>query len=220
MRNLKNFKLFESSNQIDEICQRYKIENYTINSDLSISVDGDVVLEYRELNTLPLRFKEVSGNFYCTHNKLKSLDGSPISVGQNFKCGFNQLTTLNGGPKSVGWEFNCSVNKLTSLIGSPKSVNDFHCIHNQLYSFEGAPESIFGSFYCDQNPIYEVYKLFDTPKCIEWLNEYSVIQSGDVGMLDRIIWQRLMDVYSELELDIPEDLESHMSLIDGYEIIY
>lgn len=220
MKNLKNFKLFESSNQIDEICQKYRIENYTINSDLSISVDGDVILNNSELNTLPLRFKEVSGGFYCNNNRLKSLDGSPISVGGKFNCGYNQLTTLDGGPKSVGLGFQCSLNKLTTLIGSPKSVNDFQCIHNQLYSFEGSPESIFGSFYCDYNPVYEIYKLFDTPKCIEWLNEYSVIQSGDVGMVNKIIWQRLMDVYSELELDVPEDLEFHMSLIEGYEIIY
>jgi hypothetical protein len=55
---------------IEEICKEYGIENYTINSDWSIDVDGDVHLSNRNLTKLPLNFRNVSGNFYCSYNQL------------------------------------------------------------------------------------------------------------------------------------------------------
>ena len=42
--------------KINEICQKYDIENYTINDDNSIDVDGDVDLYKCELTELPLNF--------------------------------------------------------------------------------------------------------------------------------------------------------------------
>ena len=41
---MKYLKLFENFRDIDSICRRYCIENYTINSDGSIDVNGDVDL--------------------------------------------------------------------------------------------------------------------------------------------------------------------------------
>jgi hypothetical protein len=67
--------LLESSKfkEIDQICQQYGIENYTLNGDGSIDVDGDVDLAYKSLSELPLKFGIVSGGFYCHNNKLTSL---------------------------------------------------------------------------------------------------------------------------------------------------
>ena len=53
---MKHIKLFESFNDIDSICKKYNITNYTINSDGSIDVDGDVNLSNRGLTKLPLKF--------------------------------------------------------------------------------------------------------------------------------------------------------------------
>ena len=53
---MKYLKLFESFNDIDSICKRYGIENYTINEDGSIDVDGNVSLSSQGLTELPLRF--------------------------------------------------------------------------------------------------------------------------------------------------------------------
>ncbi len=36
---MRYLKLFESFEDIDEICRKYRIENYTINSDGSIDVN-------------------------------------------------------------------------------------------------------------------------------------------------------------------------------------
>ena len=43
INNMKYLKLFENFDQtkIDKICKKYGIENYTINPDGSIDVDGD-----------------------------------------------------------------------------------------------------------------------------------------------------------------------------------
>ena len=37
-------------------------------------------------------------------------------------------------------------------------------------------------FSCRGNPIYEIYMLFNTPKCIDLINEYSVVQGDKVNM--------------------------------------
>jgi len=90
-----------SVDNIHKICKEYGIENYTINSDGSIDVDGDVDLWSRGLSELPVKFNHVSGDFYCHYNKLTTLLGSPQSVG-NFICSGNNLTTLEFTPNSIG----------------------------------------------------------------------------------------------------------------------
>jgi len=118
---------------IKEICEKYGIQNYTINNDGSIDIDGNVDLYYRNLTELPLRFNYVSGYFSCNNNKLTSLLGSPKSVGGNFYCDNNELTSLKGGPQSVGGHFDCGYNQISSLEGGPQSVGDFYCFNNPIH---------------------------------------------------------------------------------------
>jgi hypothetical protein len=42
MKILKKFKQYFGNTEIDKICRIYKIINYTINSDNSVDVDGNV----------------------------------------------------------------------------------------------------------------------------------------------------------------------------------
>jgi len=112
---MKHLKLFESFEDIDSICKRYGIKNYTINSDGTIDVDGDVYLNNKGLIKLPLKFGKVTGNFYCSYNKLTSLEGSPSYVGVGFYCYNNQLTSLEGCPKEVGDWLNCYSNPIHSI---------------------------------------------------------------------------------------------------------
>ncbi len=156
MKYLKKYRLFESVNEeeIHSICKEYGIKNYTINGDGTIDVAGDVDLFNKGLTKLPLKFRNVSGDFYCNSNQLKSLEGAPQSVGGSFKCHVNQLITLEGAPQSVGGEFWCNSNQLKSLEGTPQSVGGgFFCENNQLTSLEGAPQSVGGSFKCDFNKL-------------------------------------------------------------------
>ena len=98
---------------IHSICKEYNITNYTINDDGSIDVDGSVSLYDFRLTKLPLKFRNVSGNFYCHNNQLTSLECAPTSVGGDFYCYNNQLTSLEGAPRSIGGSFFlCSYNPI------------------------------------------------------------------------------------------------------------
>ena len=101
---------------ISLICKKYGINNYTINPDGSIDVNGDVDLSHKGLTELPLRFNRVSGYFDCGDNKLTTLKGSPKWVGRGFYCNRNQLTSLEFSPYYVGGYFSCSSNQLTNNL--------------------------------------------------------------------------------------------------------
>ena len=99
---------------ISLICKKYGITNYTINSDGSIDVDGNVYLSFNDLTELPLRFNKVTGNFNCGVNNLTSLKGSPKWVGGYFSCSYNRLPSLEFSPDYVGGWFDCRWNNLTN----------------------------------------------------------------------------------------------------------
>ena len=104
MKHLKLYQSFlsvQSKEEIDAICKKYSITNYTINDGGSVDVDGDVNLTERELTKLPLKFRRVTGKFYCGYNYLNSLKGSPNYVGRGFYCHNNYLTSFEGCPTQV-----------------------------------------------------------------------------------------------------------------------
>jgi hypothetical protein len=157
---MKSYKQFikESKTDIDLICQKFDIENYTINSDGSIDIEENVYLDsgvldvYKSLSEFPIKFRTVSGNFKVYQNNLTSLEGSPTKVSGNFNCNNNKLTSLKGCPKEVGGDFMCSRNNLTSLVGSSDIIGgDFICRDNKLTSLEGSPKKVGGDFICYNN---------------------------------------------------------------------
>ena len=203
----------ESKEDIDSICKKFGIENYTINEDSTVDVDGDVNLHNKGLTKIPLKFGEVSGNFDCGYNKLKSLEGSPLSVGRVFSCISNQLKSLEGAPELVDGSFYCSYNQLKSLDGISRRISGgIYCYSNQLRDVKGVKDGWLGDFGVTGNPVYEIFKLFPEDKwdeVIEILNEYEIIR--DDGNL--VILQRLEQVFLELGLEVPEIEE-----IKGYKI--
>jgi hypothetical protein len=116
-----------------EFCEKY-LENYTINSDDTIDINGNVDLYARlgNMTKLPVKFGKVSGGFYCSGNKLTSLEGCPNYIDGDFYCYKNKLTTLEGCPKYVGGNFYCSDNNLTILKGIEKCeiIDNFYCYEN------------------------------------------------------------------------------------------
>jgi len=177
---MKYLKLFESFEDIHQICKKYNIRNYTINSDGSIDVDGSVGLHCKGLTKLPLKFRNISGYFFCQDNHLTSLEGSPSSVGDDFYCSNNKLISLKGGPSSIGGGFYCGVNELTTFEGGPSSIGGFfNCRYNQLTTFGDFPSSIGGSFYCASNPINQIWILFEDYSKIELLNDYDIFREVD-----------------------------------------
>ena len=160
MKHIKPYKIFESNSpnfpttreEVIEVCERHRIKNYTINDDLSIDVDGDVGLNFKRLEYLPLKFNYVSGGFSCHRSNLKTLEGCPQTVGGYFECSNNNLVSLKGCPQTVGGYFNCLKNELKSLKGCPQTVSgDFSCGNNELKTLEGCPQTVDGFFECSNN---------------------------------------------------------------------
>src|SRR5574344_1243114 len=116
MKHLRKYKIFESNTEIDKICRKYDIKNYTINSDNSVDVDNGVYLWGKELESIPLNFNIVNGYFNCVYNNLTSLQYSPQYVENgNFYCGSNKIESLQYCTELIRGYFSCDNNKLTSL---------------------------------------------------------------------------------------------------------
>jgi hypothetical protein len=133
---MKYLKLFENFDQteIDKICKKYKIKNYTINPDGSIDVDGNVDLDNQNIAELPLKFNKVSGYFDCSVNILTSLIGCPNYVGGYFDCGHNKLTSLDGGPKEAGNYFTAP-NPISKIIALFTHHYDKFLEYQETYNF-------------------------------------------------------------------------------------
>ncbi len=185
---------------IDEICREYKIENYTINDDGSIDVNGHVSLNYKNLTELPLTFNKVTGYFACSHNQLTTLKGSPRWVGGSFFCIVNKLTSLEFSPDYVGRDFYCRNNGLSDLVGSPKQVGgNFNCVQNEkLINPKGCSEKIGSNFYCINTPLSSIFNHVDR-NFLHAFNFYKIIKEDTVN-LKRLKY--VMDLYDKrIDLD-------------------
>ena len=151
---IKLFEQFKNEQEIHDICKKYNIENYTINPDGSIDVNGDVRLTYMGFDKLPLKFNRVNGNFMCARNRLTSLEGSPKYVDGFFDCANNQLENLECSPKEVCDGFYCQYNKLTSLKGCSEFIGGgFYCQTNNLSTLEGISLKLGSTLSCHSNNI-------------------------------------------------------------------
>ena len=243
MKHIKPYKIFESASplfpttreEVIQVCNRYGIGNYTINDDLSIDVDGDVNLAYKNLEHLPLRFNYVSGGFFCRENILVSLEGSPLTVGGNFGCGYNELKTLEGSPQTVNGDFNCYNNELKTLEGCPQTVGgDFRCSDNELKTLEGCPQTVSGGFDCKFNKLTDlehspevngiiairgnpvdllVHTFIETADSfmIEDFVDYEIVRNRDTVMLDR-----LQTFIRDNDLEMPDlkIIKKHYKIIE------
>lgn len=132
---------------------RYEVENYTING-TKVDVVGDVNLSFKKLERIEVDFNSVSGNFYCSSNKLLSLVGCPKTVGGHFSCSFNPLKNLKGAPQFVTGDFLCNTTEIASLEGAPELISGkFDCSYTAISSLAGAPLRVNKDFNCSRNKI-------------------------------------------------------------------
>ena len=201
MKHIKPYKIFESNSpnfpttreEVIQVCEKYEIENYTINDDLSIDVDDNVHLGFKMLEYLPLKFNYVSGGFGCYENKLISLEGSPKTVNGDFYCFTNELETLQGCPQTVGGDFSCSDNKLKDLEHFPEV--------NGIISMRGNPLDLLVHTFIKNADIF----------MIEDFTDYEIVRNRDTVMLDR-----LQTFIRDNNLEIPnlEKIKEHYKIIE------
>jgi hypothetical protein len=98
--------------RIEELCDMHDILDYSINGDGSIDVMGDVNLSNNMSKYLPITFHRVTGDFYCSFNRLSSLEGCPKEVGGDFSCSYNKLTSLEHCPTDIGGDISFHSNDL------------------------------------------------------------------------------------------------------------
>ena len=171
MKYLKLFESFDKS-KIDEICNQYKIKDYTINPDGSIDANRDVYLNNKGLTKLPLKFNKINGFINFSSNRLTSLEGSPMEINNSFWCNFNRLTSFEYTPKIIRGGLDCRF--------------------NNIKTFEHFPSYIKYYFWCDHNPIEEVWKLFEDTTKIELLNDFDIFRDEDTNK-PAIVMDRLND---------------------------
>jgi len=183
MEILKKFKQYFGNMEIDKICKKYKIKNYTINNDNSVDVNSDVDLWYEKLTSIPLNFNIVNGYFTCAENYLTSLKGCAVRVGNEFYC-YN--------------------NKLTSLQYHPTVYGKFYCDNNQINTFENFyyfKEDI----YFRGNPIWDIYELFNDMTLIELSRDYGFEWKGEIDLYKLDIF--LKETKHEYKGDLREYFE-------------
>jgi hypothetical protein len=204
-------KQFKVSNLNDvppeKILKYFGIQNYTINADNTVDVDGDVNLSHKGLTEIPVKFRVVKGDFNISYNNLLSLKNSPRVVTGEFNCyGNENLTSLKWGPKSakhyycsgcdlkslehapneVTAVFSCSGNQnLTSLKYGPKSVGSYYCSGCNLKSLEGAPNEVTGEFNCSYNE--NLTSLKDGPEKVKNFNCSSCNLTSLEGIPKKLI---------------------------------
>ncbi len=165
---MKYIKLYEESDELDkyfsdtfsplEDLKRLCIENYTINDDFSVDVNGDVnlsgklySLEKLSLRYLPIKFRNVYGTFDCSNNSLLSLDGCPNYIDGDFLCHRNKLKNLVGGPVEVTGFYYCSNSGIESLEGMALEIGTiFNCLDCNISELDSI-SNVEGNIYCNDN---------------------------------------------------------------------
>ena len=183
----------------DQIDWSYQyLENWNLNSEGKVDVNGDVHLDQKKFKRFPVSFGTVTGYFACSRcASLESLEGAPETVNGNFNCyNCTSLISLEGAPETVKGSFNCDKCKsLESLHGAPKTVSvNFTCEKcTSLKTLEGAPKTlgeIFYCRYCTSLPAvqHDIIDQYNDDK-ITWEEAYKILhtpvllQAKDLGIL-------------------------------------
>lgn len=101
--------------EIEGICEMYNINDYQINDDGTVDVNGNVYLAHQKLNKLPLKFGIIFGRFDCSYNLLENLEGCPNEVYSELNASHNNLNTLFYFPKAVYQDILLDFNKLPKI---------------------------------------------------------------------------------------------------------
>lgn len=140
--------MLKNKEDIKAWLDKYGIQKYNINEDMTVDVDGDVDLSQKQLTSIAVQFNVVTGFFDCSTNKLTTLEGCPAIVDDDFLFYSNKVTSLLHGPQYIGKDYNGSNNPLTSVNGCPVNVGrDINLKHSQLTELVNFNSDFNGLFY-------------------------------------------------------------------------
>jgi hypothetical protein len=119
-------------------CELPLITQFNVNDDGSVDVTGKVVIP-SVVNRLPVRFRNVFGDFSWKHSRADSLFGSPTYVDGNYTVQSACLRSMEHAPSVVVGSVNCSGNFDSlqycptrvggnAVIESYGSVDDVDCV--------------------------------------------------------------------------------------------
>jgi len=175
-----------TTEEIEDLLIKHRIPFYDIQPDGIVNVNGNVLIDGRELEELPIRFGTVTGFFDCQNNKLTTLEGCPHTVGAQFTCAHNQLLTLKGGPKYVKGYYECSDNKLTTLKDGPEKLgNMFVCEGNNIFDLYGHDteyEYVDGGIFFGNNPIGSIFDNGISSTFIDNIKILKVIKGKEIHL--------------------------------------
>ncbi len=107
---MKNIVNSEKIHAIKKWCASTDISKYTINSDGSIDVDQNVIIDFNRVDGLPHKFNIINGDFITDHNELTNMDNMPNIVNGDFSIAINNITSLEGCPKYIKGDFSFNNN--------------------------------------------------------------------------------------------------------------
>lgn len=123
-------------------------ENFTLNSDKTISIHGDLDLSSKEFSGFPFKIKEVNGDLNLTKSKVSSLNGLPEMIKRDLVLDSAQINSLEGMPKVIGGSLVLSNIENDIFANMPKEVlQNLDLSNSRISSLEGFPEKIGGNLY-------------------------------------------------------------------------
>jgi len=118
---------------------------FKFQSDGTTIVEGDLILEDKEIKQLPIGLTEVKGSLSVSGNPSLKLNRYPKKIGGDFDCSYNNLSSLQGMPEEVGRGIYLESNKISFLDGLPNEVTGNLVLHsNELKDLHGISRKVFG----------------------------------------------------------------------------
>ncbi len=176
---IRLFEDFNKQKEIQFICEHYGIENYTINENLTVDINGDFIFNHI-VTKLPIKLNKVSGNIYINNCGLTTLEGLPEYINDIELTG-NRLTNLIGFPKHCNGNIDLSNNQLTSLEGIPKGINGNLTLYkNKLTNTDYFPDVVEGYIDIIANPITHFTKQCDCWSIFSIFSNYKRFYKDEI----------------------------------------
>jgi hypothetical protein len=141
-KGLKPLPFVYDKKFITEWLDYYGIQNYTINDDMSVDIDGSVLIDRRHIPRLDVKFRNVSNEFFINKCGLESMNNLPISC----KCVTltnNNINEISNVPLNCQY-LNLNNNKITEIqnIEHLTELSTLEISHNKITKLYGLPSSI------------------------------------------------------------------------------